>query len=130
MNQQELEEVCRAVNADRRRLDKRIADLEDEVKTVRETKREAIKAWNVAVDERDGALKALAEERALLDDKCREATIEALKGLTEIYEEAPVVGIALFDVRDRIEAEIARLKGEKDAIDTSGDLETKPENNV
>jgi len=41
------------------------------------------------------------------------AQIEALKELKEIYEEAPVLGIALFDVRDRIEAEIARAAREE-----------------
>ena len=41
----------------------------------------------------------------------RRAKLEALKGLKELYEEAPVIGIALFDVRDRIEAEITRLEG-------------------
>ena len=57
--------------------------------------------------------RAREDLRDLLLAQRREAKIEVLQGLKELYEEAPVVGIALFDVRDRIEAEIARAAREE-----------------
>jgi len=63
LSTEELATVCRGMIEAR---DKRIAELEGEVKAVRETKRAALKAWNVAVDERDEARRELAAERARL----------------------------------------------------------------
>ena len=88
--------------------------------TNRETALKAATEWleEISTEQRLGfeaERRAREDLRDLLLAQRREAKIEVLQGLKELYEEAPVVGIALFNVRDKIEAEISSLEGEKDA---------------